>query len=189
MQNRDILWAISLPFRMYNTKEVDINRYIFTLSFDTALPNINVSKARKLISLALEKGWITRIEGENLLHANFELWEPKFFPPSWRPNFANLPSVKLIDLIPLESEIVYKPKIVEKQKKAKPMEVSPLLNSRPPQVEKPKTAKKPKKIPSKKKIENHEEPTETEKQAPPKKKQAPKKEKRKGQKSIQDFFS
>ena len=97
MQKRDLLWAISLPFRMHNTKVMELNKYIFTLSFDTALPTMNVSVARKIVSLALEKGYIDKGAGEDLLHANFELWEPKFFPPSWRPNFTDLPKTDMIE--------------------------------------------------------------------------------------------
>ncbi len=188
MQNRDILWAISLPFRMYNKKELDINKCIFILSFDTALPNINVTTARQLISLALKKGWINKVEGENLLHANFELWEPKFFPLNWHPNFTNLQQTPTINLTPLDSTIEYKPKISKRIKKVEPLEVSPLSPRKKTKEKKKQPVKKPKKKAGKKKAVKKEETEEIQIKTTPEKKKAPKKQKRKGQKSIQDFF-
>ena len=169
MDMKDVLWTISIPFRMYNTKELDINTFTFTLSFDAALRNCNVSTARKIITLALEQGWIER--DKDLLRAKFELWQPKLFPPSWRPKFSDLEKVSIIDLIPIDSSIEYKPEI-QIVKKARPIEMEPLF-----------TPKSPDKETDEEKLEKEEEIPKEKKKPVPKK--TPKK---KGQKSIQDFF-
>ena len=170
MDKKDILWTISIPFRMYNTKELDINTFTFTLSFDAALRKCNVSTARKIISLALEQGWIER--DKDLLRAKFELWQPKLFPASWRPTFSNLEKASMIDLIPLDSSIEYKPKKTQIVKKSKPIETEPLF-----------TPKLPEKEADEEKLEEKKEILKEEK-----KPTAKKKPKKKGQKSIQDFF-
>lgn len=188
MQNRDILWAISLPFRMFNTQELDLNSFIFTLSFDTALQNINVMIARKLVTVALEKGWIDKKEEDNSLHANFELWEPKFFPPSWQPTFKDLLNVTPIKLTPLDTTVEYKPKIIKKVKKSEPIEVSPLLNLSTIKEERKETTKKQKIELEKREVPDEKESKETKKIEIAKKKKTSKKEKGKGQKSIHDFF-
>ncbi|MHA1266219.1 MAG: hypothetical protein ACTSRS_13385 [Candidatus Helarchaeota archaeon] len=189
MLNRDILWAISIPFRMYNTKEMGINQFIFTLSFDTALPDCNVSIARKLASFALQKGWLEKLEEKKVLRAKFELWEPKFFPPSWHPKFSDLEKVPLIDLEPLESHLKYEPRIGIREKQHEIKEESAF--SRLPQVEKEtrKIPEEPKELPKKAEtLPRKKKTTKKKKISSPKKQEITKKKKR-GQKSIQDFFS
>ncbi|NVM55530.1 MAG: DUF2240 family protein [Candidatus Helarchaeota archaeon] len=188
MQNRDILWTISIPFRMYNTKEMDINTFTFTLSFDATLPNCNVSVARKLAYLAVEKGWIEKIENTNRLRAKFELWEPAHFPSNWRPKFSNLQKVPLIDLVPLDSAVEYNPLIPKKPQKTQLAEVTPFSISKPPKADKSEASKREKEKPVKKQISKAEEPIEGKKKPIPKKKKVAKQAKKKGQKSIQDFF-
>jgi len=190
MQPRDLFWTISIPFRMYNTKELDINKFIFTLSFDAALKNCDVSTARKVVALALEKDLIERDANKsNILRAKFELWEPKLLPPSWSPTFVNLENISAVDLVPLESTIEYKPRPVERIKRAEPKEMDLFFKSRAPKVEQAQEVEeKEEEIIPEKLEEEKEEVTEKRKKAAPKKKPAKKQEKTKGQKSIQDFF-
>lgn len=188
MEKRDALWAISIPFRMYNMKEMDLNTFIFTLSFDAALPNCDVSTARKLVTFALEKGWIERSEKTNLIMAKFELWQPKFFPPMWRPNFSNLQKTPMVELIPLDASIKYEPKIVEKIKLPKPAARTPFSSSKPKKPVESKISAEKKKKPKAAKKDKKEEQVTEEKLPPKKKPKGKKKAKKKGQKSIQDFF-
>ncbi|MHA1131808.1 MAG: hypothetical protein ACTSRC_05570 [Candidatus Helarchaeota archaeon] len=184
MQMRDILWAVSLPFRIYNTKELGINLFTFTLSFDAALPKCNVSTARRLLALALEKGWIER--EANILRAKFELWQPKFFPPEWKPNFSNIGNSPMVDLIPLETNIQYIPKTIER-KKPKHIERGPFYSSKSIKDE-----KKGKITELKETVEKRELSEKIKVKKPKitaKEKIEKKKGKRKAQKNISDFFS
>ncbi|MFX1296041.1 MAG: DUF2240 family protein [Promethearchaeota archaeon] len=187
MQNRDILWAVSIPFRMYNTKRLDINTFIFTLSFDANLPNCNVSTTRKLASIALEKGWIEKAEGGNILHAKFELWQPKLFPPSWNPKFVNLGKVSMINLMPLDSTVEYKPKLIKMVKKTKFVEMEPLYTSKSTKNGEKSKDDEVKDVDPKKQLEKKKDVIK-EKKPTSKKRKTTKKAKKKGQKNIQDFF-
>ncbi len=201
MQPKDLFWTISIPFRMYNTRELDINTFIFTLSFDATLRNCDVSTARKLVTLALEKNLLEQDKSKKVLRAKFELWEPKLLPAGWSPKFINLENVATVDLAPLTSTIVYTPRPVEKIKKVAPMEMEPLFRSQAPEIKKTKRVKEKEEIiagepPKKEKLETAPEKfeeeqvkAEEEKGKPvSQKKVAKKQEKTKGQKSIQDFF-
>lgn len=198
MQNRDILWAVSIPFRMYNTKELNINQYIFTLSFDAALKDVDVSTARKLVYLAIEKGWIEQDKKANVYRAQFELWEPKFFPPSWKPSFKGLEKVPKMDLLPLENSVQYKPRIIKEIKKPKSgsgvfksildQSKAAVLN-----VDEKKRRREERQEEEEKKVDPVIEPETPiqkpiEKEKSSKKLKPLKKEKTKGQKSLQDFF-
>ena len=201
MQPKDLFWTISIPFRMYNTKELDLNTFVFTLSFDATLRNCDVSTARKLVTLALEKKLLEQDETKNLLRAKFELWEPKLLPAGWSPKFINLENVASVDLAPVSATIAYNPRPVERLKKVASMEMEPLFRSQAPEVQKTKKigekeeaiaeelpqAEIPEIAPEK--LEKEAESVEKEKKKPAsKKKEAKKQEKTKGQKSIQDFF-
>ncbi|MHA1651267.1 MAG: DUF2240 family protein [Candidatus Helarchaeota archaeon] len=188
MQTRDVLWTISIPFRIYNTKELDINTFIFTLSFDAALPNCKVSIARKLITLALEKGFVEWVNGKNTLRAKFELWKPKLFPPAWKPDFSNLEKVPMVDLIPLDISKEYKPEPLPQLRKTEYFEKTQLYTSKPPKLGEEVPPVEPKEAPPKKKPEKKKKPLPSKKKVPSKKKKTKEKEKRKGQKSISDFF-
>ena len=181
MQMRDILWAISLPFRIYNSKELDINKFAFTLSFDAGLPSCDISTARKLISIALEKDWIER--DRNMLHAKFEPWQPKFYPPTWKPNFSDLDKNSMVDLIPLEASIEYKPQIIERVK-PKIVENKPLFSSRTSSEDVEFEAVEEEEVNE----ERADEKKDKKSKVTPKKSGAKKKKKMKGQKSISDFF-
>ncbi|MFX1297427.1 MAG: DUF2240 family protein [Promethearchaeota archaeon] len=188
MQNRDVLWAVSIPFRMYNTKELDINTFTFTLSFDTALMNCNISTARKLITFALEKGWL-EISGDNhILHAKFELWEPKSFPSSWNPIFSNIEDIPMIDLIPLDSSTEYKPQRPKIVKKPEVVEVEPLFTREHTEKAKEKEVIEQKEIKKEKEPAEKKEIAQKKERKPSKKKKSVKKAKTRGQKSISDFF-
>jgi len=201
MQPKDLFWTISIPFRMYNTKELDLNTFIFTLSFDATLRNCDVSTARKLVTLALEKNLLEQDKSKKVLRAKFELWEPKLLPAGWSPKFINLENVASVDLAPITSTIVYTPRPVEKIKKVAPLEMEPLFRSQAPKVQKTKqieeqeeiiaeeTSKEESPEIAEEKLEEETERVEKEKRKPAsKKKEVKKPEKTKGQKSIQDFF-
>jgi len=190
MQPKDLFWTISIPFRMYNTKELDLNTFIFTLSFDAALKNCDVSTARKVIMLALQKDLIERDPDKNTLRAKFELWEPKLLPPNWSPTFVNLEDIPPIDFIPLQSNIEYNPKPIERIKRPEPKEMDLFFKSRAPKVESVQEVETQE--PTETVSAGLEEPTEKvnekKRKISSKKKPAKKQEKPKGQKSIQDFF-
>lgn len=188
MQSRDILWAISIPFRMINSKEIDMNTFTFTLSFDAALRNCSVSAARQLIQMAIDKGWIERVENTNKIRAKFELWKPKFFPPTWRPNFAILQKGPMIDLSPLNSAIEYKPKSQKRIKKASSREDSIFTRSKPIKTEKIEKREILNKKTSKEQSPKDKAISDVKKKPSTKKKKVVKKVRKKAQKSIQDFF-
>ena len=201
MQSKDLFWTISIPFRMYNTKELDLNTFIFTLSFDATLNNCDVTTARKLVTLALEKNLLEQDKTKNLLRAKFELWEPKLLPAGWSPKFVNLEKVASVDLAPVSATIAYNPRPVERMKKVTPMEMEPLFRSQAPKGRKTKKIEEKEEaiveeLPkteapeiAQEKMEKEVESVEKEKKKPASKKtEAKKPEKTKGQKSIQDFF-
>lgn len=201
MQPKDLFWTVSIPFRMYNTKELDLNTFIFTLSFDATLSNCDVSTARKLVTLGLEKNLLEQDKTKNLLRAKFELWEPKLLPAGWSPKFVNLEKVASVNLAPVNATMVYTPRPVERMKKVAPMAMEPLFRSQAPETKKTKKIEEKKKeiaeklpkpelpvIPQEE-MQREAESVEKEKVKPAsKKKEVKKQEKTKGQKSIQDFF-
>jgi Uncharacterized protein conserved in archaea (DUF2240) len=191
MQAKDLFWTISIPFRMYNTKELDLNTFIFTLSFDATLSNCDVTTARKLVTLALERNLVEQDKNKNLLRAKFEIWEPKLLPPAWSPKFINLENVASVDLAPVPSPIVYKPRPVERIKKVTPMEMEPLFRTQAHKTKKLEPIEEKEELSTEKMSEKEapvEREEEGEKKRASKKKEAKKQEKTKGQKSIQDFF-
>lgn len=183
MQSRDILWAVSIPFRMYNKKKLDLNTLAFTLSFDAAL--CDVSTALKIITVALEKGWIERTKEEDKFLAKFEFWKPRFLSPSWRPDFSGLEDVPTQKLSPLDKTIEYKPIIENILKKPVSTEINLFNMPKVVNIEKEEENS----------VEKREKEKNSEKEAPKKKTEVSStkskeksKKKQKGQKSIQDFF-
>jgi hypothetical protein len=204
MEPKEFIKTISIPFRMYNTEELDLNTYIFTLSFDANLKNCDVSTARKVVTLGLEKQLLILDKTRNLLRAHFGIWDmdsKELLPPGWSPKFINLEKVAMVDLAPVSATIAYNPRPVERLKKVAPMEMEPLFISQTPKAQKTKKIEEeeeqiaeelpkpeiPEVAPAK--LEEEAEGIEKERKRPTsKKKEAKKQEKIKGQKSIQDFF-
>ncbi|HUX98156.1 MAG TPA: DUF2240 family protein [Candidatus Deferrimicrobium sp.] len=208
---RDVLWTVSIPFRMNNTKELDLNNLIFTLSFDAGLPNCNVSTARKLVNFAIESKFIAkRADNKNIIEAKFELWEPKYFPLDWHPDLSKLEETKMVELIPLDSTIEYKPEVqnyVRTPEHAETMislMLGPIIDIEKKKRKSPLISAIQEDGPKKKQVieeeENEKEPLLKEKpikskdikkekqETPKKEKKSPENEKKKGQKSLQDFF-
>ncbi|MHA1379587.1 MAG: DUF2240 family protein [Candidatus Helarchaeota archaeon] len=97
MSGSDILKAVSIPFRIYNVEKLDIDKFIFTLSFQ-AIENCNISTAKKILYLAIQQNKIKRTN--NSIVPQFDPWIAEI-PLNWVPNLKGLEKVPEIELPPL----------------------------------------------------------------------------------------
>lgn len=94
MSGSEILKVVAYPFRIYNINELDIDTFIFSLSFQ-AFEDCNITIAKKILYLAIEQDKIKRTN--NKIIANFDPWAIKV-PFNWKPVFKGLENVPEVEL-------------------------------------------------------------------------------------------
>ncbi len=92
----EILKIIAFPFRIYNVKQLDIDNFVFTLSFQ-AFENCNITTAKKILHLAIEQEKVKRIN--NSIIVQFDPWALEI-PINWEPDFKGFEKVPEIELEP-----------------------------------------------------------------------------------------
>jgi len=199
VSGKDILWTISLPFRMRNTSELDIYEFINLLVFET-FNSIDIEIAKKLLTLAEKKDFIELKNGK-IRYIPQNLWNPVIYKLDWAPNLEGIEEVKefKLDPLPKVSELKYIPK---KVKKIVTTIESPSIETaikeiptKKPKAKKKKTTeakkKSAKKVKEKKLKEAKKEIVKKEKKKKKSKKESktkPKKVAEKKGKSLEDFF-
>jgi len=184
VSGKDILWTISLPFRIRNEIELDIYEFINLLVFET-FDTLDIEIAKKLLTLAEEKQFIELNNGRiKFLLPN--LWKPAIYKLDWTPNLDGIEEVKEFKLNPLPkvSELKYIPKKVKKIEYV--METNSIEKTIKEIPKKEPTAKKKKKIKKAKKdeVKKEKKKKKTEKES----KKKPQKVVVKKGKSLEDFF-
>ncbi|NHI93708.1 MAG: DUF2240 family protein [Candidatus Lokiarchaeota archaeon] len=108
---KDILWSISIPFRIKNSFELDATEFVNLLVFES-LDVFSIEIAKKLITLAQEKGFI-EIKDNKMKYKLPDLWKPMIYKLDWVPNFDDIGDVHEYNLPSLEKvpELQYIPKI------------------------------------------------------------------------------
>lgn len=198
VSGKDILWSISLPFRIKNSIKLDLNEFINILIFDT-FDIFTIEIAKKLITLAKDRGFID-IKDSIIEYKLPDLWKPIIFKLDWVPNFNDIGDIEEFELTPIKElpELKYLPK------KSKLTESKPKTDFidelKEQESEKIKQEESKKEKPKKKKTEkgnlkeNKEEKTRKEKKVEKSKKKEEKikkisrTKKEKKLKSLEDFF-
>ncbi|MHA1784026.1 MAG: DUF2240 family protein [Promethearchaeota archaeon] len=107
---RDILWSISMPFRIKNTRELNVNDFINILVFET-FDVFNIEIAKKLITLAKEKGFIEIVD-DSIKFLLPNLWNPIVYKLDWVPDFSEIGDVKEFEThsLPYLPELKFSPR-------------------------------------------------------------------------------
>ncbi|MFX0135724.1 MAG: DUF2240 family protein [Candidatus Hodarchaeota archaeon] len=97
MTRSDILKVVAFPFRIYNVKQLDIDTFVFALSFQ-AFENCNISTAKKILHIAIEQEKVKRVN--NSIMIQFDPWTLEI-PINWEPEFKGLEKIPEAELKPL----------------------------------------------------------------------------------------
>ncbi|MHA1300207.1 MAG: DUF2240 family protein [Candidatus Helarchaeota archaeon] len=199
MSGADILKVVAIPFRIYNVKKLDIDKFIFTLSFH-AFKNCNISTAKKILNLAIEQEKVKR--ENNSIIPSFDPWVPDI-PLNWEPKFKGLeniaeiklkplPEIQPLEIIPISYEAsedtITEPfqhdmKLFEKEKLKRPKkEISTLIEVK----KKEKSKKLKKKVKKAKKVKKLKKEDKKQKKLLEPKKKIKKTKKKK--KTLMDFM-
>ncbi|MFX1451433.1 MAG: DUF2240 family protein [Promethearchaeota archaeon] len=93
----EILKVIASPFRIYNLLQLDVDTFIFSLSFQ-AFENCNITTAKKILHLAVKQDKLKRVN--NTIIVQFDPWALEI-PINWSPDFKGLEKVPEAELSPL----------------------------------------------------------------------------------------
>jgi len=110
VSGKDILWSISLPFRIKSDLKLNVNEFINLLVFET-FDVFTIEIARKIITLAKDKGFID-IKDSIIEYKLPDLWKPTIFKLDWVPNFDDIGDIEEYRQAPLQElpELEYIPK-------------------------------------------------------------------------------
>lgn len=97
MTGSDILKVVAFPFRMYNVKQLAIDTFVFSLSFQ-AFENCNISTAKKILHIAIEEEKVKRVNDSIIIQ--FDPWALEI-PINWKPEFKGLDKTPEAKLLPL----------------------------------------------------------------------------------------
>ena len=117
VSGKDILWTVSLPFRIRNTSELDLYEFLNLLVFET-FNALDIEIAKKLLTLAKEKEFIA-IENGKIRFLLPKLWKPAIYKLDWKPNLEGIEEVKEyeIDPLPTVPELIFIPNEIKKMEK------------------------------------------------------------------------
>ena len=182
VSGKDILWCVSLPFRIKNNLHIHVEEYINILVFET-FDVVTLEIAKKLITMGLEKGFIEVID-DNINYLLPDVWKPVLYKLDWVPNFEGMDEINEFELNPLQKypELIYIPKKSrELDSRSKTDFIDDLSEAEAEKIVKkePEEKKSEKKITPEKKIEQ---------KSADKKNKREKKSKQKKLKSLDEFF-
>lgn len=109
-RDKEIIEAISLPFRIYNQKTLPINEFIFTLSL-RALNNCNIESARRILRYSLDKDLLRKEDSK--VSVNFEIQPKDQLRLNWELDLHFIEGFEMENLEPLPDIKTFEPQEIE----------------------------------------------------------------------------